>query len=295
VLDTLSLIRIAIALPLLALASYSDLRTRMASDLYWAVIGLAGLALFAAQIFVDGDAVLGLIMLLPLGFVLLDTMWDRKGVLEDGVNVVPMALYILCGVVIVSALMLMPSDEGVWMAISVLIMYVLYFLLYQFGIIKGGADAKALMALSLLFPIYPLLGPFPVFGPGPWLAQMAFPFSLLVLLYAGLLSLIVPLALLILNLKRGDRQFPAMFVGYRMDIGEVEKKHVWPLDRVEDGVVVARSAAIPDDDVAPQLEALRAAGATRIWVTPKIPFLVPMTFGVLLAALLGNFIFAFIH
>lgn len=285
----------AIALPVLAAASYSDIRSRMASDAFWAIIGVSGLALFAAQVLSGGEPALSLMLLLPLGFVLLDTMWDRKGIMEDGLNALPLVLYVASAAAVIAALLLYPSSQAVWMGVSVLAMYVLYFLLYQFGIIKGGADAKALMALSLLFPVYPLLGPFPVYGPGPFLAQEAFPFSLLILLYAGLLSLVVPLGLCLLNLKRGDKAFPTMFVGYRMDIGEVEKKHVWPLDRVEDGVVVARSAAIPDDDVGPQLEALRAAGATRIWVTPKIPFLVPMTFGLLVAALLGNFIFAFVH
>jgi len=295
VLDELALIRIAIALPVLAVASYSDLKTRTASDLFWAILGISGLVLFCVQTIQGGQALLSLIMALPLGFVLLDTMWDRKGVFEDGINVVPLVLYLASAAVIVVAVVLLPTSQAVWMGMSVLVMYVLYFLLYQFGIIKGGADAKALMALSLLFPLYPLLGPFPMFGPGPLLAQEAFPFSLLILLYAGLISLVVPLALFLVNLKRGDRVFPAMFVGYRMDINLVESKHVWPLDRIEDGHIVARSAAIPDDDIGPQLEALRAAGAARIWVTPKIPFLVPMTFGVLIAVLVGNFVFAFIH
>jgi prepilin signal peptidase PulO-like enzyme (type II secretory pathway) len=47
-------------------------------------------------------------------------------------------------------------------------------------------------------------------------------------------------------------------------------------------------------DESEEAEKLRAAGATRVWVQPKVPFLVPLLLGFLLALLVGNLMLGFL-
>ena len=67
--DWLPVIRVTIAFAVLCLASYSDWRTRMASDMYWIAMGLIGLALLVWQIFDSGNDPLYLLPLAPFSGV----------------------------------------------------------------------------------------------------------------------------------------------------------------------------------------------------------------------------------
>ena len=82
---------------------------------------------------------------------------------------------------------------------------------------------------------------------------------------------------------------PEMLLGYRMDVKEAEKTFVWPMEKVVDGkrVRVLFPKNIEDDTLAK----LREHGAKRIWVTPKIPFIIPIFVGTLVAALVGTVFF----
>ncbi|MCU0861699.1 MAG: hypothetical protein MUE65_05205, partial [Methanomassiliicoccales archaeon] len=175
----------------------------------------------------------------------------------------------------------------------VLIMFVLLMVLYQVDVIKGGADAKALIALSMMFPVYPMIGSFPLIQASSDLFALIFPFSLLVLFNAAILSLVVPLGLLLYNLAKRDVQFPAMLLGYRISIREAKKKFVWPMERVEEGELKFVYFPKEDEENEKILAELSAFGAKRIWVTPKIPFLIFITAGVAVSAIVGNPVLAF--
>jgi prepilin signal peptidase PulO-like enzyme (type II secretory pathway) len=49
--------------------------------------------------------------------------------------------------------------------------------------------------------------------------------------------------------------------------------------------------ALRDVDPGGQVRHMRRAGWKRVWVTPKIPFIIPIFFGTLAAALVGNIFF----
>src|SRR5436309_15263360 len=75
------------------------------------------------------------------------------------------------------------------------VMLVLYQLMLRARLLAGGADAKCLMALTLLVPTYPNASPFPVFTADPRVQpafQALFPFSFVVLVNAAVLQLVVP-------------------------------------------------------------------------------------------------------
>jgi preflagellin peptidase FlaK len=289
--DWLSVTRVAIALALLTMAAISDWETRTASDRFWAIMGAAGLALLGAQIIIDDLDPIFLLILLPIGWVFFDMLWDRKGLFEDGINWLPLMLYVVSAVYLTILVALYYESEDLWALMSILIMFAVYYLMYILDIIKGGADAKALIALTLLIPVYPTVGMFPIVPVPEGVAQFVMPFSLLVLFYGALLTLGIPIYYLFYNLAKGDRRFPAMLFGRRMDLEEAKKKHVWPMEHVE-GQEVEVSSVPQSNPVEEQFAALEARGMKRIWVTPKIPMLIPITMGLIIAVVVGNIVFA---
>lgn len=153
---------------------------------------------------------------------------------------------------------------------------------YVTGLITGGADAKALAALSILAPL-PL-------GPS-WDLVLASPLPLAVTALTNglLLALAVPVLLLVWNLVRGDVDGVRTFLGFRTDLDHIRLRVVWPLEFIDDEghhVVTTTPRGVPRDAFDP--DALAEAGRERVWVTPKIPFLVPLWLGFLVAILLGD-------
>ncbi|MGD0816911.1 MAG: A24 family peptidase C-terminal domain-containing protein [Methanomassiliicoccales archaeon] len=289
--DWLPLVRLGIALAIACSASISDWRKREVSDAHWAAMGIAGLALLAVQIFQDNADLTYLLFLLPLAWFFFDMLVERRGMFEDGINPLPIALYLGSFVIMAFLLSQFWNDGYMWQLLVIPILFVLIFFMYQFSIIKGGADAKALMAIALLIPKYPMIAPFPLIHVTVDATQYIMPFAILVMFNAALLTLVVPLVMLFYNMFKRDVKFPAMLFGYTMEIPEARKKFVWPMEYIKDGVLKMSVFVKSDDSTEEQINQLEAAGKTRIWVTPKIPFLIPITGSLLFSAIVGNIIF----
>lgn len=153
---------------------------------------------------------------------------------------------------------------------------------YLTGLIAGGADAKALASLAVLAPV-PL-------GPG-WGVPLASPFPLvLTTLTNGLMiALLVPVVLLAWNLARGDVDGVRTLMAFRAKLDNVRERFVWPLEYVDEQgerVVVSSPRDVPRG--AFDRGALARMDQERVWVTPKVPFLVPLWFGLLVAILAGD-------
>jgi preflagellin peptidase FlaK len=286
--EWLDISRVALAVVILIFASYTDWRTRTASDLNWIFLGCSGMVMLVIEMVTLGVQWQYYLFLLPIAVLFLDLFWERRGVLENGPNLLALALYSLVVISLVYLYITLGNEQLFWQYLTVPIMFVLLILMYQFDVIKGGADAKALIALTLVFPSYPIFWQFPIIAIPDAMITIAFPFSLLILFNAALLSLIVPLGLMILNLSRRDVKLPAMFFGYKMAIHDVKRKFVWPMQRVEEGLVRFRYFPKEDEDFDQVLEQLANAGEKSIWVTPKMPFLLFITASVLLSAIIGN-------
>ena len=289
--DWLPLVRLGIAFAIACSASISDWRKREVSDAHWAMMGIAGLALLAVQIFQDNVDLTYLLFLLPMAWFFFDMLVDRRGMFEDGLNPLPIALYLGSFVILAFLLSQFWDQEYMWQLMVIPILFVVIFFLYQFGIIKGGADAKALMAIALLVPRYPMLDPFPLIHVTVDATQYIMPFAILVLFNAALLTLVVPLVMLVFNLYRREIKFPAMFFGYTMELAEARTKFVWPMEYMKDGILKMSVFVKSDDSTEDQINQLEAAGRTKIWVTPKIPFLIPITASLIFSTIVGNIIF----
>jgi len=284
--EELTWARIVLAVAVMVAASISDWRSRTAPDLNWYIMGVGGSLLYGFQLVEDDAPWIFMVCLALITLVFVDLLHDRRGMFEDGLNLPPLLLYVLT-LLAFGYLSLEHFGEGrYWTMLTIPLLILFFFIMYQLDVIKGGADAKALIALSLVFPIYPELTGLPVLELNDPASLTILPFPVLVLFNGAILTLLVPLGMLLLNLVRRDVRFPLMLFGTRMSIEEAKKKHVWPMERVVDGEV--RRVLFPRSDDEVDWDVLREAGADRPWVTPKVPFLIPLTLAVPFSLLLGN-------
>ena len=293
--DVIPIVKVAVSCLVLLLASRSDWKTRMASDSFWIVLGGFGILFLALKMTSDGVSLLYLLFLVPLAVIFFDTFWDRKGMFEDGMNPVPIGVYLAAFVILGALIGMFWQSAYLWELMTILVMFAIIILLYQFNMIKGGADAKALMALSIVFPVYPVIDSLPLIVIPVDVAQYAFPFSLLILFNAALLTIVVPIGMFFYNLARGSRKLPVMFFGYRMTVSEARKKFVWPLEYVVEGGRKLTLFPKTMDSYEEVYDALEKSGADTIWVTPKMPFLIPITISILFSSVVGNIIFLFVR
>ncbi len=153
----------------------------------------------------------------------------------------------------------------------------LFYVLWWFGILFGGADAKGLMVLALLWPRY---------ESGQVTALLP---AVDVMVNGALATLLVPVALLAGNLARGRWAGLATFLATPRPLAQAQRLHVWPLQRAEqDGSLTWRYWQGRDEDQRLVYRDLERHGVDPVWVTPKVPFMVPLTVGVLGAGTVGN-------
>jgi len=171
--STLTIVRLIIGVCILSISSYTDFKTRTASDKLWFLMGGIGLLILVGQYF-------------SIGF------------------------------------------ETSTYLIGIPLMFGIAYLLFRVGVIFGGADAKALMSLSILVPFWPKIGNlFPL-----WASILPFPW--VIFSNSIFLFLFIPFILIVINAFKKNLEFPYYLVGYKMSIDRARKSFVWPLERVDD-------------------------------------------------------------
>ena len=192
-------------------------------------------------------------------------------------------LWVIMGVVGAILLVIQYFDGGfsnIWFLVFIPIMIVLTYAFFQLGLIVGGADAQALMALAILVPIQPIIGVFP-FLPS------FFPGSFCIFLNALILFLFIPISLFFFNLRKRNLQFPHCFLGYVTSIEKAKHTFVWPMEKIKDGK--RKLVYMPKDlNVDEELAEFEKLGVKEIWVAPKIPFMIPLLAGFLATFFLGD-------
>jgi preflagellin peptidase FlaK len=243
----LNILRIAICIVILGYSCITDWKTRRAPNKLWYIMGGIGLILGAYELYM--------------------TNFDR---------------FILFSWIL-------------GFAFVFVLVYVLYYFFDYLGMVGlGGADAKALIAIALLFPYYPTI----------YIGNLNLPlvysdrsiiFGFTVFGNALALNLIVPVAILIYNLFKVPlselRANPfSAFTGYKTSLEGLKGKHVRLMHRYyeEDGKVKTKKTfggTDSDEDAQRKLKKWKADGkiGDKVWVTPKIPFLIPIALGFLVA------------
>lgn len=167
-----------------------------------------------------------------------------------------------------------------WYLVFIPIMIILMYVFYQLGLLFGGADTKALMALAILVPVQPFIGEFPLwpsFLPGSWS----------IFVNAVILFLFIPISLLFFNIGKRNLRFPHSLLGYVVSIEKAKQTFVWPMEKIQNGK--RKLVYMPKNfDVDQGLIEFEKLGFTEIWVTPKIPFMIPLLAGFLATFVLGD-------
>jgi preflagellin peptidase FlaK len=228
----LDLSRLFVGVSILSYASYTDLKTRRASDILWVIMLSSGIIILIVQYLTVGLQQIFYIFFIP-------------------------------------------------------VMIIFIYLLFKVRLIFGGADAKALISLAVLAPYEPRILFFPL-----WHSLMPFPW--VIFCNSVILFLFLPFTLLIYNSLKGNVVFPYSLLGYKMDIQRAKRSFVWPLEKIGKGE--RRFYLFPKEfDVEKELDALEKEGVKNIWVTPKIPFMIPLLAGYLLSFFLGDILSCLIY
>ena len=297
----LDLTRTAVGLAFLLVAAMMDWRRRVVKDAVWVAFGAVALALVETNLVLA--AVPWVLHLMPAATAVLyfgvffgKPMWD-----EDGFHVRPLRflLYLATPFAVLLAWRLSTGDAAAlgrfYQLLTMPGMIVVAHGMYEFNLLRGGADAKAAMALGLLFPgVYPHLGPLPLLAPSPIVEPILavwFPLAFVVIVNAAVLFLVAPLIFLARNAAAGHASLPRALFGYRVPIDAVPK-YVWFMDRVEDGHVVTVYFPRRREDRGDQIRKLKEQGLEHVWVTPQLPFVVAILIGYLLAVVVGNVLLA---
>lgn len=280
-------VSVASALSVFFIASVEDLREREVSDFLWILLGGIAFALAAFTVYSGYVKLPGVsfLLFLPPLYLFIDMFVDWEGLLgRVGIFV----RYAAAALFFIPAFALSMNFLGEIQAAivaSITAWILLILLLYKIDVIKGGADAKALVTLSVLFPFYPAT----LFGPGqPLYAALTFPFWISVLMMGAVFSLIVPIYFFFRNAAGGSVRMPHMFLGYRKDSARVKLKKEWLLEVPDEAGQPKRVRKLGSSDEEAALTRIKELGWKRIWVSPKIPFILPLTAGLLFVLLFGN-------
>ena len=277
----LTAILVAIVAIVLIYASVEDMNTRTVRNVHWAVIGGLGTAV-NLFVFAKDGVLFGLAVAAMSATILYGILNESEC---DGYEriVIPAAVTVLAALSCVLA----PSANAAYSALSIPVFTGIFILMYYTGLLRGGADAKCMVSLTVAFPAYPVLYSLPLIKITDNLYPIIFPFPLAVLFHALLITLSLSVPMFLINLGRGNTG-KHMFTGYVTDIGTARNSHVWPMYDIRDGELTRISPADDSGDVYDRLE---MHGEKEIWVTPMIPFIIPITVSYVLTAIFGNPVF----
>jgi hypothetical protein len=177
------------------------------------------------------------------------------------------------------------GDAALWWSyIGALFVLFVIDLAWRMRFIHGGADAKALMWVTLLFPSWSEL---PVHSE-TYMDEVILhlPPSLSLLIWGGLFFLLIPFILLVRNLASGNiRSFSDLtmaWISLSVPLSTAENRHAWILtDTMElpngDLKIYHRRRAPrqspSEDEVRHHIEKLEKEGVRNVWVSLKLPLL----------------------
>ncbi len=290
--------RIVFGMAFLLYASYTDIKTRKVKNEVWIIMGVTGCILLSLQLFLEKRAWEYFLILFPVGVLFGSMLIDHKPVYDaekKKINFKILIVYLIGLIALIYQMYALSNETYFYQLLTIPVLIVFFYVLYQFGVLHGGADAKAMMAIAIFMPFYPHFWEFPLIDYASEnvasAMELMFPFAFLVLMNSVLFVIWVFLALLIFNAARGDLAFPEMLLGYKMDINDVEKKFVWPMERIVDEERVR--VLFPKKTDFESLKKLKEMGVKKIWVTPKIPFIMFITGGFVISVFVGNIFVAF--
>jgi len=79
-----------------------------------------------------------------------------------------------------------------------------------------------------------------------------------------------------------------------MKLQKAKEKYVWPLEKIQDGKtkLIIRPKEIETKEEYNEFE---KQGITEIWVTPKIPFMIPLLLGFISTFIFGDILYTIMN
>lgn len=285
--EALAAVRLAAAVAVLAYASILDVRTRRVGNQSWIALSGLGMILLVAQLLIDEQPLGYALIAIPILLILAD-IFVELGVDDSKARYMAILEYSAAVVITVILALEYGSDPYFQHLLGIPVIMLFVVVLYMMDAIRGGADAKALISLSILFPFHPSIDSFPFVEAESLDAGIFFPFTFVVLVTAAIIVALTPLGFFVVNSANRDFRFPQMLLGYKADADKIVSKHVWLMERMKDGRHFYYAKPKREEDLQEEIRSLKAAGHNRVWVTPKIPFIVPILLGVVFCAVVGN-------
>ncbi|HTY14320.1 MAG TPA: A24 family peptidase C-terminal domain-containing protein [Methanoregulaceae archaeon] len=181
---------------------------------------------------------------------------------------------------------------------------------YLFGILQlfGGADAWALIFVTLIVPLFPFE---PLTG---YPAVPFFPFTVLV--NAVLFNLIAPASLFFMNIISGNKApWPYLFLGYPVNGSTIGASFGFVMEEIveRDGVLTRRFLKLREalgsmvtgrpriytkdlrtnpEKFANEIRLYKKAG--KVWISYGVPFIVPITAGLVFGLFIGDIVTIFL-
>jgi archaeal preflagellin peptidase FlaK len=184
----------------------------------------------------------------------------------------------------------------------------------------GGADSKALMCIAIALPFAPLTLFMPLIaGAVSPTSQIIFPITIFgnAVLFAAASGIYMILRNVIWHKKTNTKMFPGalasesigkkflvLLTGYKMRVSKVKEKwHIFPMEDIdEENVNIKRKLIIvPHDEGRDKIVERLSKAAEEgkidgyVWATPGLPMLIFVTLGLIVALLLGDFVWLLVR
>jgi hypothetical protein len=315
--DVLGWTRVGVLLLGMGLAAWMDHKNRRVPNEHWIVWAKPAIFLWALDLMVQGAdwtiylTAFGVVAYASVAVFGRATLRDARA--GSGIDRVFLLWYVVSAVGFVFGaikyqtttpldVILGDGDAlGIlwWKTASVFLVIFVIDLTWRMRLLHGGADAKALMWVALVFPSW-------VTVPTPLSSVMsetvvALPVAIALLMWGGLAFLFIPLIMLIVNVKKGalrslkDLRFA--WHATQIPLNEVMQRHVWMLTGTMvlpngEHQVIHRTRAprrTPSpEELQEQIHALEELDVERVWVSLKMPLLVFLFPAIVPLVLLGE-------
>tara|TARA_B100000287_G_scaffold434937_1_gene501025 strand:+ start:5477 stop:6469 length:993 start_codon:yes stop_codon:yes gene_type:complete len=317
----LSTIRISALVICMAIAARSDYETLHVKDNHWVWWSIPAVLLLLAEIHSDSNDLANMCMVMALASIFSICFvkppdprrfrkWTRKDLALSAVYIIGISGLILgtfenSDTNFVDLVLGDESNDTAlwWSLVSALVTMVVFLLAWRFGVIQGGADVKALILVTLMFPSWAFLpdqmyqiGEDPVFGIPPSMAMFV---------WAGAAFLLAPPVIFIHNATKGNIEsvsdLKMAWHAIRKPISDIGEGNSWILTEVKDRDSNPRVVNRILPSVKPssgessvfghetdKLELLQSLGVESVWVARKHPFLVYLFLAIFPLVLLGD-------
>jgi archaeal preflagellin peptidase FlaK len=184
----------------------------------------------------------------------------------------------------------------------------------------GGADSKALMCIALALPFAPLalFNPLIAGAISPT-SQVIFPITIFgnAVLFAAASGVYMILRNIVWHQKNKAKMFPGalasesvgkkflvLITGYKMSVAKVKAKwHIFPMEDVDDQFLnlKRRLVVVPHEEGREKIVERLSKAAEEgkidgyVWATPGLPMLIFVTLGLIVALLLGDFVWLLVR